>query len=427
MRAVGIFYQSSALFRPLDEEKFLDHPNFFDFKNGKDGARESINLAHGLGHAYVGGHMNIPTGQVGLSAYDPMFFLHHANVDRLWDEWQSRHNDYTSYDTEYARTAPTLVSLPIAPFFPAIGEQPRSVSLPVQSVLRSDSLRLLPNDEVSVQVTYEDAVKVQPRTTVVQINGNPRHRALRNRMLSEQGLTNKEKVYNVQDKEEVQADDSTADVPQLEIKLKTAICIAKTVHDNDIEKFKLISPTYDLKEAAQAQLDVMKHMTEMRNHMDEAEPLDEDEKHDIISFEAEKYEVVHSDIQVKPSLSKLEEIIGFKVDEMADAYFDLIYGDNKAARKDTCLTNACGRICEGETTTMKKKFGGDCRFYCQCQSDEEEREVLKSCGEAEIFVDGECVQGNDETCVNAEIIASLQQSGSSKNTLMSIMPLVFLW
>lgn len=168
-------------------------------------------------------------------------------------------------------------------------------------------------------------------------------------------------------------------------------------------------------------------MTEMRSHMEESEPLDKEEVHEIVDLQ---HTVVGlSDIPVKPSSSKIEELIGFKVDEMSDVYFDLIYGNNGAARQDTCLTNACGRICEGETTTTRKKFGGDCRFYCQCQRDEAESEVLTSCGVGEIFDEGQCIPGDEETCVNAEITASLmqQQNGSAKNTLMSIMPLAFLW
>jgi len=428
LRAVGTFYHSSALFRPLDEEKFLDHKKFSDFKNGKDGDRNSVNLAHGLGHAFVGGHMNIPSGLVGLSAYDPMFFLHHANVDRLWEEWQARHNDYTSFDDEYAKVTTTLASLPLGNFT-AIGEPERpstGVTLSVQSVLRSDNLKLLPDDEVSFQVVYTDAVKVLPKKTVLSITNRPGgNRVLRSRRLSKQSATGTRNGYKVQDEDE--ADDSVPEAPRLEITLKTAICIAKTVRDNDIEKFKLLSPTYDPKEACQSQLEVLKHMTEMRIHMGESEPLDKEEVHEIADFEHTAEEL--PDIPVKPSSSKIEELIGFKVDEMSDVYFDLIYGNNGAARTDTCLTNACGRICEAETTTTKKKFGGDCRFYCQCERDEAKTEVLTSCGVGEIFVDGECIPGDDETCVNSEIVASLnqQKNGSAKNTLMSIMPLAFLW
>lgn len=39
-------------------------------------------------HQSIGGNM----GQVPLSARDPIFFLHHANVDRLWNAWNRRGN-----------------------------------------------------------------------------------------------------------------------------------------------------------------------------------------------------------------------------------------------------------------------------------------------------------------------------------------------
>lgn len=41
---------------------------------------------HGAVHVFVGGNM----GQIGASANDPIFWLHHCNVDRLWDAWLSR-------------------------------------------------------------------------------------------------------------------------------------------------------------------------------------------------------------------------------------------------------------------------------------------------------------------------------------------------
>ena len=40
---------------------------------------------HGSVHVWVGGTMgNIPTAPC-----DPVFFMHHANIDRLWSEWQA--------------------------------------------------------------------------------------------------------------------------------------------------------------------------------------------------------------------------------------------------------------------------------------------------------------------------------------------------
>ena len=40
---------------------------------------------HGQGHLYISGDM----AAGGTAPNDPMFFLHHANVDRMWAEWQA--------------------------------------------------------------------------------------------------------------------------------------------------------------------------------------------------------------------------------------------------------------------------------------------------------------------------------------------------
>lgn len=47
-------------------------------------------ITHNLVHAWVGG----PGGQmseVRIAPNDPIFFLHHCNVDRIWAQWQSIH------------------------------------------------------------------------------------------------------------------------------------------------------------------------------------------------------------------------------------------------------------------------------------------------------------------------------------------------
>lgn len=41
---------------------------------------------HDRVHAAVGGNMD-----TAASPSDPLFFLHHANIDRLWDQWQRLH------------------------------------------------------------------------------------------------------------------------------------------------------------------------------------------------------------------------------------------------------------------------------------------------------------------------------------------------
>jgi hypothetical protein len=51
---------------------------------------------------YVGGSMNTMA-----SPNDPVFFLHHANVDRLWESWQQV-NGVTNMPTDIAQ-APLMV------------------------------------------------------------------------------------------------------------------------------------------------------------------------------------------------------------------------------------------------------------------------------------------------------------------------------
>ena len=55
----------------------MSEPTFASFQN-------LINGPHGAVHGRVGGDMCcVPT-----ASYDPIFFLHHANVDRIWATWQ---------------------------------------------------------------------------------------------------------------------------------------------------------------------------------------------------------------------------------------------------------------------------------------------------------------------------------------------------
>jgi hypothetical protein len=49
--------------------------------------QNQVSGVHGSVHVRTGGDMtSVPT-----AAYDPIFYLHHANVDRLWADWQTAH------------------------------------------------------------------------------------------------------------------------------------------------------------------------------------------------------------------------------------------------------------------------------------------------------------------------------------------------
>ncbi|WP_329466675.1 tyrosinase MelC2 [Streptomyces sp. NBC_01431] len=54
------------------------------FRNHLEGWR-GVNL-HNRVHVWVGGQMG-----TGASPNDPVFWMHHAFVDKLWTQWQSRH------------------------------------------------------------------------------------------------------------------------------------------------------------------------------------------------------------------------------------------------------------------------------------------------------------------------------------------------
>jgi tyrosinase len=55
------------------------------FRNRLEGWQPSPPTLHNLVHVWVGGDMGLST-----SPSDPVFFLNHANVDRIWAAWQAR-------------------------------------------------------------------------------------------------------------------------------------------------------------------------------------------------------------------------------------------------------------------------------------------------------------------------------------------------
>lgn len=58
--------------------------NFLDFQDALEGFHNDV-------HVWVGGHM----GDIPFAAYDPIFWAHHAMVDRIWRMWQLRHPQAT--------------------------------------------------------------------------------------------------------------------------------------------------------------------------------------------------------------------------------------------------------------------------------------------------------------------------------------------
>ena len=58
------------------------HPLWTFWSILEQGAQQ-LPQTHNAGHRFIGGHMG-----GAYSPNDPIFWLHHANVDRMWDAWQ---------------------------------------------------------------------------------------------------------------------------------------------------------------------------------------------------------------------------------------------------------------------------------------------------------------------------------------------------
>ena len=84
------------------------------------GFRNRLETLHNRVHVWVGGDM-LPS----TSPNDPVFFLHHCNVDRLWEAWLTQHGrTYLPPQTAPAslkgqRTNDPMASLVSAPMQPA--------------------------------------------------------------------------------------------------------------------------------------------------------------------------------------------------------------------------------------------------------------------------------------------------------------------
>lgn len=81
--------QMNAARACLDEERF-------------SAFTDCLEVAHDGVHQYVGGTM----ARISLSAGDPLFFLHHSFVDKLWSEWEAAH----------PVAARDVTDLPLVPF-----------------------------------------------------------------------------------------------------------------------------------------------------------------------------------------------------------------------------------------------------------------------------------------------------------------------
>jgi tyrosinase len=74
----------SILPTPRDVENLLVLEDFVYFSKQLEDIHDRI-------HGWIGGSMS----DIGTAAFDPIFYAHHANIDRIWYMWQIRHGNST--------------------------------------------------------------------------------------------------------------------------------------------------------------------------------------------------------------------------------------------------------------------------------------------------------------------------------------------
>jgi tyrosinase len=74
----------SLLPTPQDVENLLSLEDFVYFSKQLENIHDRI-------HGWVGGSMS----DIGTAAFDPIFYAHHTNIDRIWYMWQIRHGNST--------------------------------------------------------------------------------------------------------------------------------------------------------------------------------------------------------------------------------------------------------------------------------------------------------------------------------------------
>jgi len=84
-------------------DRNINIPEEFPMLNNLTGWNGFVNVVeqwHGRMHGVIGGFM----GGLFSSSYDPIFFAHHAHVDKIWKDWQDTHLDVEGEERYFAST-----------------------------------------------------------------------------------------------------------------------------------------------------------------------------------------------------------------------------------------------------------------------------------------------------------------------------------
>ncbi|CAG5118988.1 unnamed protein product, partial [Candidula unifasciata] len=86
----------------------LEQEDYCDFE-------VQFEITHNAIHSWVGGSKLHSLGHLHYASYDPAFFVHHSNTDRLWAVWQELQK-YRGHDPNEANCALELMREPLKPF-----------------------------------------------------------------------------------------------------------------------------------------------------------------------------------------------------------------------------------------------------------------------------------------------------------------------
>lgn len=86
----------------------FEQDNFCDFE-------VQFEIVHNALHAWIGGRAKYSMSSLHYSAYDPVFFIHHSNVDRQWAIWQELQK-YRGKAYMESNCALPLMNQPLRPF-----------------------------------------------------------------------------------------------------------------------------------------------------------------------------------------------------------------------------------------------------------------------------------------------------------------------
>lgn len=150
--------------RTEDVGRILGIDDFFDFGSGSRGNQffGALENQHNFIHTYSGGdnpYAKIVAGEPqygdmqdpGTTAFDPIFWGHHANCDRLWAEWQRRHRG----------TGPDDPGDILPPWNMTVDDTASISRLGYEYMMASNTF--LANSAIPIQRFQSAAARVQPK------------------------------------------------------------------------------------------------------------------------------------------------------------------------------------------------------------------------------------------------------------------------